>query len=614
MTFDRSAEWLEPAGDGGFASGTAGLVRTRRYHALLLAATGSGRVVLVGGLEGWVELAQGVVPISSQLYAPDVLHPDGSGRVVAFSHAPWPRWTFVLPDGSRLVQEIFMAAGQTNLRWTREGGGAARLHLRPLLAARDYHALQSANPGFDMTTLQGEGHVTWRPYPGLPPIAAWGGAWRQDAVWYHRFLYAEERSRGLDDLEDLASPGTLSWDLHAPATLALRGDDSPAVCVEALAVEESGRRGALPPLHRAALDFVASRQGEPTVMAGFPWFTDWGRDTFIALRGLLLATGRREMAAQVLHGWAQHVDRGMLPNRFPDNAAPPEYNAVDASLWFVVAVHDLLQGGACAEAEALRSACVAIVAGYAAGTRFGIRMEADGLLASGVPGVQLTWMDAKVGDWVVTPRRGKPVEVQALWINALRIVGGWPGQGAWTAVADRAAASLVARFPDPDTGGLVDVVDGDPAEARRVRPNQVFAVGGLPTMAVPPALARGIVDLVEARLLTPLGLRTLDPADPAYQPHYQGGVRERDGAYHQGTAWPWLLGPFVEAWLRVRGSTAEARAEARARFLPALHAHLDTAGLGHVSEVVDGDAPHRPGGCPFQAWSLGELLRIEAML
>ena len=350
----------------------------------------------------------------------------------------------------------------------------------------------------------------------------------------------------------------------------------------------------MPPLHRAALQYVAVRDDGETILAGFPWFTDWGRDSFIALRGLLLATGRRAVAEQLLLAWAPYVDRGMLPNRFPDGGGPPEYNAVDASLWFVVAVHDLLATGQTEAAGPLRAACIAILEGYRDGTRYGIGMDTDGLIRAGAPGQQLTWMDAKVGDWVVTPRRGKPIEVQALWINALRIAAAWPGGAAWSALADRATASLLDRFPDPATGGLRDVVDGDPIEERRIRPNQIFAAGGLPFIVVPPALAKTTVALVERCLLTPMGLRTLDPADPAYCPHYAGGPLQRDGAYHQGTVWPWLLGPFVEAWLRVPG---HAPAEA-ARFLAPLGAHLETAGLGHLSEVADGDAPHQPGRLP----------------
>jgi predicted glycogen debranching enzyme len=266
------------------------------------------------------------------------------------------------------------------------------------------------------------------------------------------------------------------------------------------------------------------------------------------------------------------------------------------------------------EAARLDAACAAILDGYAAGTRFRIGADSDGLLRAGVPGLQLTWMDAKVGERVITPRIGKPVEVQALWINALRIgVARW--SPCWRDLEQRASAAF-GRFVTDD-GALLDVIDVDHipgAVDARLRPNQILAVGGLPFPLLTGSPARAVVDAVEARLLTPLGLRSLDPADPDYRGAYGGGPAERDGAYHQGTVWPWLIGPFVDAWLGVRGRTPEAKAEARARFLPPLDAHLAEAGLGHVSEVADGDPPHRPGGCPFQAWSLGELVRVRRML
>ena len=267
-------------------------------------------------------------------------------------------------------------------------------------------------------------------------------------------------------------------------------------------------------------------------------------------------------------------------------------------------------------ATRLQQAVETILTGYTNGTRFNIKASADdGLLSAGVPGVQLTWMDAKVGDWVVTPRIGKPVEVQALWINALRIAATWNPQ--WQQAADRALQAFHERFIDPSTQALVDNVDVDHVKGavdRSIRPNQIFAVGGLPFPLLEGAAARAVVDQVEAQLLTPLGLRTLAPSDPAYRGHYGGTPLERDGAYHQGTVWPWLLGPFVEAWLRVHGAEPDARAQAKARFLDPLYAHLDHAGLDHLSEIADGDAPHTPAGTPFQAWSLGELLRIENLL
>jgi predicted glycogen debranching enzyme len=314
-----------------------------------------------------------------------------------------------------------------------------------------------------------------------------------------------------------------------------------------------------------------------------------------------------------------------LPNRFLQLGEAPEYNAVDAALWFVIVVHEYLAAaGHDADAVVRRvlvAAVIAILDGHLAGTRWAIAPDADGLLAAGQPGLQLTWMDAKVGDWVVTPRIGKPVEVQALWLNALQIgaelAPADPRAAIWRALAARGRASFARRFWNPARGCLYDVVDVDHVAATvdaRVRPNQIFAVGGLPMTLLEEPLARAVVDAVEADLVVPLGLRTLAPDDPEYQPHYRGGPRERDGAYHQGTVWPWLLGPFVEAWVRVRGGSAAARDEARRRFLNPLLVHLGDIGLGHVSEVADGAPPHRAGGCPFQAWSLGELLRLDKVV
>jgi predicted glycogen debranching enzyme len=349
-----------------------------------------------------------------------------------------------------------------------------------------------------------------------------------------------------------------------------------------------------------------------TILAGFPWFTDWGRDTFIAMRGLIIARGRYDVAASILLGWADLVSEGMLPNRFPDHGETPEFNSVDASLWYAIAVHEFLAAArpdSAVRTQLLR-AVTAILDGYAAGKRFAIRMDDDGLIACGVPDVQLTWMDAKVGDHVVTPRIGKPVEVEALWINALRCAG-----GRYAAIAARAETAFRERFWNPRSGCLHDVVDVDHHAGHvdsSVRPNQILAAGGLPFAVVDADVARAIVAKVERELLTPLGLRTLAPGEPAYRPRYEGGVWERDTAYHQGTVWPWLIGPFVDAWLSVHGDDQAHRDEARLRFLGPLQAHLRVAGLGHVSEIADGNPPHTPRGCPFQAWSTGELIRALA--
>jgi predicted glycogen debranching enzyme len=308
----------------------------------------------------------------------------------------------------------------------------------------------------------------------------------------------------------------------------------------------------------------------------------------------------------------------MLPNRFPDRGEQPEFNSVDASLWFIVAAYEYLQAlpkGTASDKSILRGAIEAILEGYASGTRYGIRMDDDALLAAGQPGVQLTWMDAKVGDWVVTPRIGKPVEVQALWINALWIANQFTSR--WEDKLTRAIGSFLQRFWNPERGYLNDVVDVNHQVgmiSATLRPNQIFAVGGLPLSLIEGKLAKLVVETVEDQLLTPMGLRTLGPKESGYCTQCSGGVAERDGAYHQGTVWPWLLGPFVEAWVRVHGNTTEARRAARQRFFVPFLRHLEQAGLGHVSEIADGETPHIPRGCPFQAWSLGEILRLDRIV
>ena len=637
-SFQLEYEWLEADGFGGFASGTVGTTRTRRYHALLLSATRApgGRVVLVNGVEAWLEAAGKRYPLTMQRYVPDVVYPDVSSSLLGFDTQPWPTWRFQLDGEAVLIAEVFVAkaSGETVLRWrlapgsaSAEDAGRYTLKVRPLLSGRDYHALHHENAAFNFNaqTDEARAQVSWQPYGDLPAIhASTNGTYTHAPDWYRSFCYVRERERGLDFSEDLATPGVFTFSLaDGAALMTLRagpqsGTASAVERVQTLADAEYARRSAFASqLHRSADAYLVARESGRTLVAGFPWFTDWGRDTFIAMRGLLLVSGRHEAAESILLEWANTLSEGMLPNRFPDYGSTPEYNAVDASLWFVVAVHEYLAAEqACDDTrKRLQQAVEAILTGYSRGTRFGIRADDDGLLRAGVPGVQLTWMDAKVGDWVVTPRIGKPVEVQALWINALRIATRWNSQ--WQEPATRASQAFAQRFTDPASGALFDNVDADHVPGkidRSIRPNQIFAVGGLPFPLLEGAAARAVVAQVETHLLTPLGLRTLAPSDPAYRGRYAGGQVERDGAYHQGTVWPWLIGPFVEAWLRVNQPAEGARAQARMRFLAPLIEHLDRDGLDHLSEVADGDAPHHPGGAPFQAWSLGELLRVKRML
>lgn len=639
-------EWLEADGLGGFASGTVSGVRTRRYHGLLLVATTppTGRMMLLNGFDAWVETATGRQAISAQRYGADVIHPVGAARIETFTHEPWPTWTYRLDDGTRLVQELFVPHEHAGvvLTWRllgdrvdRDRVGAPRLVVRPFLSGRDYHATHHENGSWHRDACIRDGVVQWQMYDGVPAIMSRANArYDHQPDWYRNFRYSAETERGLDDVEDLLAPGWLTWDLAAgeavwhlratPESVEPTGDIVGHVAM--LRERERARRAAFAsPLHRAADAYLVRRGRGKTIVAGYPWFTDWGRDTFIALRGLCFATGRFDEGRDILVEWSRVVSQGMLPNRFPDGGDQPEFNAVDASLWFIIAVRDFLaaveRGDAAAtiapeQRAALISAVTQILDGYAGGTRYGIRLDADGLLACGVPGVQLTWMDARVGDRVITPRIGKPVEIQALWLNALAFAATQDRR--WLNTYKRGRAVFEQRFWNAEGGRLYDVIDVEHQPGRAddsFRPNQIFAVGGLSASEslIDAERTRRVIDLVEQRLLTPLGLRSLAPGDPAYTAHYGGGPDQRDAGYHQGTVWPWLMGGFVEAWLAVRGNSADAKREARERFVAPLLAHLDEAGLGHVSEIADAEPPFTPRGCPFQAWSVGELIRIVAL-
>jgi predicted glycogen debranching enzyme len=624
---NSGAEWLEADRLGGFASGTIDGIRTRRYHALLLTADPQrgSRMVLANGVQVWLETPEGSFTLTSQRYAPDiVVNPEGAQSIASFEPDPWPHWVFELPDGNRIEHGLFAEPGhsEVHIYWRLLQGRGGMLAVRPLLSGRDYHALHHENDAFNFEASKTDGRIVFRPYQGVPAIAvAWNGTYEHRPDWYRNFLYTEERARGLDDVEDLASPGIFRRDLaEGEAVMSIAADEQAVTeSLEAIRARELTRRSKFPSrLHRAADAYLVRSGKRGTIIAGYPWFTDWGRDTFIAMRGLCLATGRLDEAREILLGWAGTISEGMLPNRFPDGGGAPEFNAVDASLWYLVAVHEFLsqaRNTAAGDRQILESAIQRILDGYVRGTRFGIRCAADGLLAAGAPGVQLTWMDARVGDWVVTPRIGKPVEVQALWLNALMIAS--RKNEHWLDLYKTGRQAFEARFWDAERGCLHDVVEVDHVQGKidsAFRPNQILAVGGLPFALLDGERARRVVDAVEARLLTPLGLRSLAQGEPGYAPRYDGSVRERDSAYHQGTVWPWMMGPFVEAWVRVRGGTAQVKREARARFLEPLLGHLDDAGVGHLPEIAWGDPPHAARGCPFQAWSVGEALRLQLLL
>jgi predicted glycogen debranching enzyme len=558
-----SREWIEADGLGGFASGTESGERTRRYHGLLLTATTppTGRVMLVNGVEVWATTPTGRVALSTHRYQPGVRHPDGVTRLRAFATEPWPTWTWDLGDGRSIVGEIVAVHGSPRVvcTWTLVGSGPVTLEIQPLLSGRDYHALHRENGAFDFATREHGAALEWQPYPDRPVARCLTtGTFHARPEWFRQYLYAIERERGLDDTEDLACPGVIQCSFYDGRAVCVFETDATALSPSPgahdvrtaaaawLAAERRRRKRFPTPLHRAADAYLVSRGRGRTIIAGYPWFTDWGRDTFIALRGLCLATGRLADARDILLEWAGAVDAGMLPNRFPDAGATPEFNAVDASLWFIVAAGELLDVASQrarllsrAQRRMLQDAMAAILDGYARGTRYGIHLDDDGLLAAGEPGQQLTWMDARVGDREITPRIGKPVEIQALWINALRMASAFDDR--WTAAIARGTASFEERFWNPDRQMLFDVVDVDHragAVDSTFRPNQVFAVGGLPTPLLTGERARAVVDAIERALWTPMGLRSLAPGEPGYAVRYDGPPWQRDAVYHQGTVWP----------------------------------------------------------------------------
>jgi predicted glycogen debranching enzyme len=634
-------EWLETDGLGGFAMGPVAGPRTRRYHGLLAVARKPprDRVMLVNGFEAWVVTPYGRWPLSTQRYTPGVTVPDDAPYSVTFTDEPWPTWIFQLPDGTTIVHELVVPDGTpaVALSWratiSRPG---ITLVVRPFITGRSIHALHFENPAFDMSATAVAAGVHWQPYPSVPGIVSLSNAtYAQDPQWYRHVQYDLDRARGYDFVEDVASPGVLTWSLSAgPAAWVLAADTeesrqwigrarSAIALAERTRREERRRRATMAaPLRRAGDQYIVRRDAGDTIIAGYPWFSDWGRDTCISVRGLCLATGRYDVAERILAEWARHISEGMIPNRFPEDGEVPQYNSVDASLWFVIAVDELLRlaGRDIARGRELIDAVRSILDAYVTGTRYHIRSQGDGLLSAGDSHSQVTWMDAQVDGLCMTSRAGKAVEVQALWINCLRIAADLDSArcAIWLEAFERARASFGERFWRGDVGWCYDVVDVNHESGTvdtSFRPNQIFAVGGLPQQLLGGADAKRLVDAVEQRLWTPMGLRTLATDDPRYHGRYEGNQRQRDEAYHQGTVWPWLAGPFIEAWVRVRGGTDRVRRDARAKFVEPLLARLDDGpGVGHLPEVANGDPPFEPGGAPFQAWSVAELLRVSLMV
>ena len=629
-----SREWLETNGIGGFASGTIAGANSRRYHGLLTAATKPplGRVVMLSKFEETVTIDGAVFELSANRY-PDKVYPEGYKYLKNFRLDPFPVWTFEV-GGIEIEKKIFMVYGEntTVCRWTAVGGRRSKdsdikLDLKPLLAFRDYHHLrhdaENFNPGFQVSGKI----ISVKPVPEMPALFFSHNARTvaETGFWYRDFQYEIERERGFDFNENLFQPFSMSFDLSQAAIVIASTRIDETYEAARLEAAEIARREDLIEISGAKDDFtkqvvlaadqfIVARGEGKTVIAGYPWFSDWGRDTMIALSGLTLATNRPEIAREILFEFSKHVSQGMLPNRFPDAGDEAEYNTVDATLWYFEALrayiektgdYDFLRGN-------LYKKLTNIIVWHLQGTRYNIHVDTDGLLFAGAEGTQLTWMDAKIGGLVITPRIGKPVEIQALWYNALKIMadfaeyfGDLEDKARYNAMADMAKQSFNAVFWNADKDCLFDVVINGKRDGA-IRPNQIFAVS-LPHAILDDAeKARKIIEIVEAELLTPVGLRSLSAADEDFSPVCTGSPLDRDSAYHQGTIWAWLIGGFVDAYRKYYPGSEQKIEE----ILGGFKAHLTEAGVGQISEIFDGEEPHKPRGCPAQAWSVAEVLRI----
>ena len=640
----QTSEWLETNGLGGFAASTIIGLNTRRYHGLLTAATKPpvGRMVLLSKLEEAVVIAGKRYDLSANQY-PGTVHPQGFQLQTGFRLDPFPIFTYEV-EGIEIEKSVFMAQGanttvvQYDLHALPESRATApiRLEIRPLIAFRDYHSTTHQNGGLNSHVEIADGLASIAPYADLPTLYFAHDADKIETHgdWYRNFEYRVEQERGLDFQEDLFTPFSLTFDVDKTALAKKSGlrvniiastdrqDVKQADTYREVEVKrrqtttESASRNndLVRALTVAADQFIVAREPCKTIIAGYHWFADWGRDTMIALPGLTLATGRFEIAKSILLEFAKHVDQGMLPNRFPDAGETPEYNTVDATLWFFEGVRALAHYTT--EFDFVRDNLYGvlrdIVDWHMRGTRYSIHVDMDGLLFSGEPGVQLSWMDAKVGDWVVTPRTGKAVEIQALWYNALRVMeelaerfGDEANKKQYKAMAACACKSFNEQFWNEKIGCLYDVVSSVERDAS-IRPNQVLAIS-LTNSMVSKARAKRILRVIERELLTPRGLRTLSPNDSRYIGRYEGDPRSRDGAYHQGTVWPWLMGPYITSYVKTFGENTGRKFATE--WLNNFDDHLREACLGQVSEIFDGDPPHAPRGCVAQAWSVAELLR-----
>jgi predicted glycogen debranching enzyme len=638
----ESREWLVTNGIGGYASGTVAGSQTRRYHGLLVAALQPplGRTQLVSAIDEIVHYAGTDYFLATHRWASGTVDPKGFLLVEDFHlEGTKPVWSYALAD-ALLEKRVWMRQGEntTYIQYTLvRGSSAVDLDLKALVNYRDFHLLTHA--GDWRMKIEPVVHgIQVQAFAGATPfyLKSSSLACEPHHEWYLGCYFREETARGLEDREDrlFAALFRAKLQVGASVTLVATTDANALLDGETTAAQRANyemklftawqeKHEALAAeapswlwqLILAADQFIVKRSlpEEPdgrSIIAGYHWFGDWGRDTMVALPGLTLATGRAEVAKQILLAFSRYVDGGMLPNNFPDAGGQPEYNTVDAALWYFESLRQYFEYAQdLATLQKLFPVLAEIIDAHVKGTRYNIHVDAaDGLLFAGGPGLQLTWMDAKIGDSVVTPRTGKPVEVNALWINALETMAqfarllGKPGEG-YEILAAKAAKSF-QKFWNAERGCCYDVI-GVPGVGNdsSLRPNQIFAVS-LPGNLLTLEQQRSVVDVCARHLLTSHGLRSLAPGEPGYTGHYGGGPRDRDGAYHQGTVWGWLLGPFALAHFRVYQDR-----EAALRFLEPLGRQIYTSGLGTLSEIFDGDAPFTPRGCIAQAWTVAEVLR-----
>jgi len=633
------SEWLETNGLGGWASSSITGCNTRRYHGLLVAATKppTERMVLVSKLDETIIINDERFELGTNDYG-DVIHPNGYHYLTSFTKDLFPEWVYEA-NGIVLKKTIAMVHGENTtlvLYEVIKSSSAFTLELLPLIAARGYHSLQHSYNNISSDAQVKNEIFKTLPYNGAPDIfiTVPGATYKHHPQWFNHFNYAVEKYRGLDYVEDLFNHGTFHIELNEGDKIGviISTEDPAGKNAFELFTKEKARKlqliqienstnqpfnlSTLQQLTLAADQFIVKRDDVlKTVIAGYHWFTDWGRDTMISLPGLCLSTGRYDDAKKIIAAFAKSVSMGMLPNRFQDNNEPPEYNNVDGTLWYFIAVYKYLQHTNDIRfiLDEILPVLKEIIDWHFKGTRYKIHVDEDGLLYAGEKGQQLTWMDARIGDWVVTPRMGKPVEIQALWYNVLKIfaalleLNDQLNDAALVNIsAEKAKNSFNEKFWYAEGNYLYDVIDEDGNPDATLRPNQLFAAS-LPFPLIDEEQTSAVLKIVEEKLYTPVGLRSLTPDDKRYVGIYGGDAFKRDSAYHQGTVWSWLLGPYIDVVMKV---DAEYGKEKAVNIIHDFSYHLNEACIGSVSEIMDAAGDHIPRGCIAQAWGVAEILRV----